>query len=113
MWTNPFTIPSPIPGEAPVTMAVFGGPLMAVCLENILSLETERSSGESEISVQQDVVLSLASFKSSENVVDIAVGEGSVCGATLCREAESSIVSIAAGVNGNNRISLMALRIRA
>jgi len=41
------------------------------------------------------------------------IGEGSVCGATLCREAESSIVSIAAGVNGNDRISLMTLRIRA
>src|SRR5262249_55706717 len=26
--TNPFTIPAPIPCEAPVTMAVFGGPLM-------------------------------------------------------------------------------------
>jgi hypothetical protein len=60
MWTNPFTIPSPIPGEAPVRMAVFGGPLMAVYLENILSLETARSSGESDISVQQDVVSSLA-----------------------------------------------------
>src|SRR5271166_4732847 len=33
--TNPFTIPAPIPCEAPVTMAVFGGPLMVVCLENV------------------------------------------------------------------------------
>jgi hypothetical protein len=113
MWTNPFTIPSPIPGEAPIPMAVFGGPLMAVCLENILSLETVRSSGESEISVQQDVVPSLARFKSSENVVDIADRGRLGLRPTLCREAESSIVSIAAGVNGNNRISFMALRIRA
>src|SRR5438105_6734165 len=30
--TNPFTIPAPIPCEAPVTMAVFGGPLMVVSL---------------------------------------------------------------------------------
>src|SRR5580700_5572922 len=33
--TNAFTIPAPIPCEAPVTMAVFGGPLMFVYLENI------------------------------------------------------------------------------
>jgi hypothetical protein len=59
------------------------------------------------------VVSSLASFKSSETLLISLIGEGSVCGATLCREAESSIVSIAAGVNGNNRISLMTLRIRA
>src|SRR5215468_10715025 len=31
--TNAFTIPAPIPCEAPVTMAVFGGPLMFVYLE--------------------------------------------------------------------------------
>src|SRR5713226_7783090 len=30
--TNPFTTPAPIPWEAPVTMAVFRGPLMVVSL---------------------------------------------------------------------------------
>src|SRR6202521_5745004 len=37
--TNPFTIPAPIPCEAPVTMAVFRWLLMVVSLENVLSLE--------------------------------------------------------------------------
>src|SRR5947207_12267976 len=37
--TNPFTIPAPIPCEAPVTMAVFGEPLMVVYLANVFSLE--------------------------------------------------------------------------
>src|SRR2546422_1491317 len=32
--TNAFTIPAPIPCEAPVTMAVFRGPFMVVYLEN-------------------------------------------------------------------------------
>ena len=40
--TNPFTIPAPIPCEAPVTMAVFRELLMVVYLENVLSLETIR-----------------------------------------------------------------------
>src|SRR5213592_5170349 len=31
--TNPFTIPAPIPCEAPVTMAVLRGPFMVVYLE--------------------------------------------------------------------------------
>src|SRR6202011_1997778 len=31
--TNPFTIPAPIPCEAPVTMAVFRGPLIVVYLQ--------------------------------------------------------------------------------
>src|SRR5260370_15855376 len=31
--TNPCTIPAPIPCDAPVTMAVFRGPFMVVCLE--------------------------------------------------------------------------------
>src|SRR5213592_3224771 len=34
--TNPFTIPAPIPCDAPVTMAVFGRPLMVVYLEKYL-----------------------------------------------------------------------------
>src|SRR5438445_13741580 len=37
--TNAFTIPAPIPCEAPVTMAVFRGTLMVVYLENVLSRE--------------------------------------------------------------------------
>src|SRR5437588_164705 len=32
--TNPFTIPAPIPWEAPVTMAVFRGLLMVAYLQN-------------------------------------------------------------------------------
>jgi hypothetical protein len=36
--TNRFTIPAPIPCEAPVTMAVFRGPLMVVYLYAILLL---------------------------------------------------------------------------
>src|SRR5580765_732369 len=39
---NPFTIPAPIPCEAPVTMAVFSELLMIVYLEHVLSLETIR-----------------------------------------------------------------------
>src|SRR6266704_603113 len=39
--TNPLTIPAPIPCEAPVTMAVFGEPVMVVYLENVLSLEID------------------------------------------------------------------------
>src|SRR5260370_26264594 len=35
--TNRLTIPAPIPCEAPVTMAVFRGPLMVGYLENVLS----------------------------------------------------------------------------
>src|SRR5438094_2974194 len=34
--TNSFTIPAPMPCEAPVTMAVFGGPLMADFLRHFL-----------------------------------------------------------------------------
>src|SRR5207247_9448540 len=34
--TNALTIPAPIPCEAPVTMAVFGGPLMADFLGHLL-----------------------------------------------------------------------------
>src|SRR5271154_5606675 len=37
--TNAFTIPAPIPCEAPVTMAVFRGPLMIGYLKNVLSLD--------------------------------------------------------------------------
>ena len=41
---NPFTIPAPIPCEAPVTMAVFRGPLMVAQLENVLALQKSASS---------------------------------------------------------------------
>src|SRR5207253_4600675 len=54
--TNAFTIPAPIPCEAPVTMAVFGGSLMIVYLENVMSLGKFRWSG-SEIRIQHDAVM--------------------------------------------------------
>src|SRR5262245_19873649 len=57
--TNALTIPAPIPCEAPVTMAVFCWSLMAIYLENVLSLEKFRPSG-SEIRVQYDAVMGLA-----------------------------------------------------
>jgi hypothetical protein len=57
--TNAFTTPAPMPCEAPVTMAVFDGPLMVVYLENVLSLEKSRWSG-SEIRVQHDAVTGFA-----------------------------------------------------
>src|SRR5207247_9452340 len=58
--TNPFTIPAPIPCEAPVTMAVFRGPLMGVYLENVFPLEDIRCSSGSEIRIQHDAVTGLA-----------------------------------------------------
>src|SRR4029077_15758272 len=42
--TNAFTIPAPIPCEAPVTMAVFRGPLMVLYLEEVLLPEKLRWS---------------------------------------------------------------------
>jgi hypothetical protein len=74
--TNPITIPAPIPCDAPVTMAVFRGPLMVVYLENVLSRETIRWSIGSEIRIQHDAVTGLACFKSGEGLVDIAHREG-------------------------------------
>src|SRR5205085_8884230 len=41
--TNPFTMPAPIPCEAPVTMAVFRVLLMVVYLENIIEILGERA----------------------------------------------------------------------
>jgi hypothetical protein len=38
--TNPFTIPAPIPWEAPVTMTVFPKPFTAVYPKDLLSLKT-------------------------------------------------------------------------
>ena len=57
--TNAFTIPAPIPCEAPVTMAVFRGSLMVVYLENVLSLENFDGQ-RSEIRIQHDAVTGLA-----------------------------------------------------
>src|SRR6476619_5673754 len=58
--TNALTIPAPIPCEAPVTMAVFRGPLMFFYLDNGLSLKRIRWPGHSEIRVQHDPVTGLA-----------------------------------------------------
>src|SRR5882672_8745550 len=69
--TNPFTIPAPIPCEAPVTMAVFRGSLMIVYLQNVLSLEKIRWSG-SEIRIQHDAVMCFPRFESGERLVDLA-----------------------------------------
>jgi hypothetical protein len=57
--TNPFTIPAPIPCEAPVTIAVFGVLFMVVYLENVLSLENFAGQA-SEIRVQHDAITGLA-----------------------------------------------------
>src|SRR4029077_20319073 len=70
--TNPFTIPAPIPCDAPVTIAVFRVSLMVAYLENILSLETIRWSSRSEIRIQHNTVAGLACFKSGEGLVDLA-----------------------------------------
>src|SRR5205807_3354675 len=43
--TNAFTIPAPIPCDAPVTMAVFRWPLMVAYLENVWSLENSQFTG--------------------------------------------------------------------
>src|SRR5437879_5047412 len=43
--TNAFTIPAPIPCDAPVTIAVFCRPLMVVYLENVLSPAGIRFTG--------------------------------------------------------------------
>jgi len=47
--TNPIAMPAPIPCNAPVTMAVFGGPLKVVHLEDVLLPEKDRCSSGSEI----------------------------------------------------------------
>src|SRR5262245_21726003 len=70
--TNPFTIPAPIPCDAPVTMAVFRWPLMVVDLENVLSLDTIQWSSGSEICIQHDAVTRLAGLESGEGLVDLA-----------------------------------------
>src|SRR5437870_13901350 len=69
---NPFTIPAPIPCEAPVTMAVFRGLLMFFYLENVLSLRRIRWPSRSEIRVQHDAITGLARFKAGESFVDLA-----------------------------------------
>src|SRR5437899_9470927 len=58
--TKPFTIPAPIPCEAPVTMAVLRGLFMVVYLENVLPLKRIRWPDGSEIRVQHDAVTGLA-----------------------------------------------------
>src|SRR4029077_2814179 len=70
--TNRFTMPAPIPCDAPVTMAVFCRPLMVVCLEHVLSRETIRWSSGSEIRVQHDAVTGLTGFKPGEGLIDTA-----------------------------------------
>src|SRR5205085_7833119 len=70
--TKPFAIPAPIPCDAPVTMAVFCGPLMVVDLQNVLSLETVLWLSGSEIRIQHDAIAGLACLKSSEGLVDLA-----------------------------------------
>src|ERR1700730_4468576 len=67
--TNPFTIPAPIPCEAPVTMAVFRGLLMVVYLEKVLSLEKIRWSG-SAIRVYAETQRRLVKFLRTINVRD-------------------------------------------
>src|SRR5205809_3730958 len=65
--TNPFTIPAPIPCDAPVTIAV---------LRRSLIVLTSPGSGSSrsEIRVQHDAIARLAGFESREGFVDLAHG---------------------------------------
>src|SRR5262249_45532507 len=60
-----FTIPAPIPCEAPVTIAVFRWLSMVVHLEKV------RSNG-SEIRVQHDTVAGLTRLKPGESRFDLA-----------------------------------------
>src|SRR6266446_6131784 len=69
---NPFTIPAPIPCEAPVTMAVFRGLLMFLYLESVLSLRRIRWPSRSEIRVQHDAVMCFPGLESGERLVDLA-----------------------------------------
>src|SRR5262245_28716035 len=62
--TNAFTIPAPIPCEAPVTMAVFRWWSMGY-LDIVLSRA-------SEIRVQHDAVTGLAGIQMGESLVDLA-----------------------------------------
>src|SRR6266446_4986808 len=64
--TNAFTMPAPIPCEAPVTMAVFRWLLMVIYLQKSVL------SNGSIIRVQHDAVTRLAGFKSREGLVDLA-----------------------------------------
>src|SRR6185369_4398269 len=57
---NRFTISAPIPCDAPVTIAVFRGPLIVVCPEHVLSQEAIRGSSGSEVRVQHNAVTGLA-----------------------------------------------------
>src|SRR5258706_10930954 len=68
---NAFTIPAPIPCDAPVTIAVFLVLLMIVCLETDFS-HVRGWSSRSEIRVKHDTVTRLACFKSGKGLVDIA-----------------------------------------
>src|SRR6516225_11577701 len=89
--TNPFTIPAQIPCEAPVTMAVFRAPLMAVSLENVFSPEKTRPSSVSEIGAPHATVTGLAGFESGEGLVDLARGDAlGFCGKRSKRHAETS-----------------------
>src|SRR5712672_438890 len=67
--TNPFTIPAPIPWEAPVTMAVFCGLLMFLPRKRCCHLKTIRWPSRSEIRVQHDAIAGLAGFKPGEGLV--------------------------------------------
>ncbi len=51
---------APIPWEAPVTMAVFRGPLMVLYLGNVRSPQQLHSPRGSEVRVQHDAIAGLA-----------------------------------------------------
>src|SRR5689334_9092105 len=67
--TKTFTIPAPIPWEAPVTMAVFRGLLMFLPRKRCCHL---KKLDRSEIRVQYDAIAGLAGFKPGEGLVDFA-----------------------------------------
>src|SRR5712672_1715710 len=72
--TNLFTIPAPIPCEAPVTIAVFCWPpiIIIVSLESVMSSEKPGWSSGSEIRIQHDPVTRLPGFEAGESLVDPA-----------------------------------------
>src|SRR5499427_8671053 len=95
--TNPCTMPAPIPCEAPVTMAVFGGLLIVVYLEKVLSLEKFNGQADQKSASSTMRYRALPDASRAKTSLILLIGKCSVCGTTWCRAAKSSIVAIATG----------------